>query len=118
MQVINIEIEEKTDYTLSITFRDDTTNLPVDLSGYTADLQVRGLFGSPYILLELTQASGIVLGGVTGNIDINFTPAMTDMSQQVAGWDRAAYDLVLTNLAGKKIKILKGFVTILRSATV
>lgn len=118
MQVINIEIEEKTDYVLPITYRDDTTNLPIDLTNHTAILQVRNAFGGGSVLLDLNETSGLTLGGITGNIDINFTPSQTDMSLQPVGWDRGVYDLVVTTPFGKKVKLLKGFVTIVRSATV
>lgn len=119
MQIINIEIEEKIPYTLSLTYRDETTNLPVDLTGYSAVLQVRSGFGSPSLLLELTNTSGdIILGGVTGAIDVTFTAAMSDLSNQPVGWDRGVYDLVIVNSFGKRIKLTKGFVTILRSSSV
>lgn len=118
MQVINIELEEKIDSELSVTYRDETTNLPIDLTGYTALLQVRGGFGSPYVLLELTDANGgVILGGPTGNIDIKFTSNMTDPDGQAYGWDKGVYDLVLTNPFNERIKLLKGFVTLLRSSS-
>lgn len=119
MQLINIEIEEKIPYTLSLTYRDETTNLPVDLTGYSAVIQVRSAFGSPYLLLELTNTSGdIILGGIYGTIDVTFTSSMTDLSNQPMGWDKGVYDLIIVNPFGKRIKLTKGFVTILRSSSV
>lgn len=118
MQVSNIEIEETMDYTLSLTYRDETTNLPVDLTGYSAELELRPNFGSPSSLLTLSTDNGrIVLGGDSGAIDATFLPIDTDQSQLYTAWSRAAYDLVLTDPTGKKKKILKGFITISRTAS-
>lgn len=118
MQVINIELEEKIPYTLSLTYRDETTNLPVDLTGYTANVQIRGGFGSPYVLSELGVGTGITLGGSLGTIDVTFPASISDLSAQPSGWDRGVYDLVVINPSGKRIKLTKGFVTISRSATI
>lgn len=119
MQLVNIEIEEKIPYTLSLTHRDETTNLPVDLTGYSAIIQVRGAFGSSSLFLELTSTSGsIILGGVYGTIDVIFTSEMSDTSQQTTGWTRAVYDLVIIDTLGKRIKLTKGFITILRSSSI
>ena len=118
MFTINMEIEEKTDYTLSVTYRDDTTNLPVNLSGYKANLQIRGMFGSPYVLIDLNETNGITLGGPSGNIDIKIKASDTDKSLDSNPWTRAAYDLILTNTQNERIKLLKGFVTVIRSSTI
>lgn len=119
MQIVNIEIEEKTNYTESFQYCDGTTNLPIDITGWSALMQIRDRFGSDVSpLLTLSSPTSIILGGITGVIEVNFTPAMTDQTTQSTGWVLGAYDLILTDLFGKKIKIAKGFVTILRSATI
>lgn len=119
MIFLNIEIDEGTDNTVSFTYRDNTTNLPKDITGYHAKLTVRSALGSPYKLLELDDLGGrIVLGGTSGNIDISFIPADTDLSLQSVGWDRGVWDLKLTDGSGKKVKIAKGFITISRTSTV
>jgi len=118
MDILNIELEEKTDFTLRLTFRDDTTNLPVDITGYTAILEIRPQFGDYILLSSLdTTDDHIELGGQSGTIDIIFSAAQTDLSAQTYGWTRGAYDLVLIDTAGSRKKLLKGFVTIARSAT-
>lgn len=118
MEILNIELEERTDQTVRVTYRDDTTNLPVNLTGYSASLQIRPEFGNEIVIDELNDAAGtIVLGGVSGTIDLIFTPSDSDQTAVTFGWTRAAYDLVLTNDEGKRKKLLKGFITIARSAS-
>jgi hypothetical protein len=119
MDILNIELEEKTDEVVRIVYRDETTNLPVDITGYSAELQLRYNFGDQVNLIDqLTTAAGtIVLGGQTGAIDLIFKPTDTDQSSAQLAWSRAAYDLVLIDPAGKRKKLVKGFITIARSAS-
>lgn len=118
MEILNIDLEEGTDCLVRITYRDETTNLPVDVTGYKAIAQIRPQFGSDILLDELTNAAGtIALGGASGTIDMDFTPSDTNQTNPNAGWTRATYDLILVDTSGLRKKILKGFVTIARSSS-
>lgn len=111
MQIINIEIEEGIPYTLSLTYVDETTNLPIDVTGYTAELVVRKAFGSDEIFLQLSSESGgIILDGATGNIDATIPEGIT--------WIKASYELLLINPSSNRIKLAKGFINVLVSATI
>jgi hypothetical protein len=114
---MDIEVEEGMDNVEIFTYIDETTNLPIDLTGFQANLQVRGAYGSPFILLELDETSGITLGGITGDITITFTPNMTWSSLTPVGWTTGVYDLILTDTFSRKKKILKGFITINKTVT-
>ncbi len=121
MQIFNIELEELTDQTVSIIYEDETTGLPIDLTGFHAIMELRygfGDSGASNVILSLTDTNGgVALGGVTGNIDMVFSGTETDQQVVQMAWTRAAYDLVLIDPHGSRKKILKGFVTIARSAT-
>jgi hypothetical protein len=117
MEILNIDLEEKMDSTVRITYTDDTTNLPMDITDYSAILQIRPSFGSDVVIDELTSGAGLVLGGQSGTIDITFVPSDTDQSGVPYAWTTAAYDLVLIDPQGKRKKLLKGFITIARSAS-
>jgi hypothetical protein len=118
MDTLNIELEENVDFTLSLTYRDDLTNLPIDITDYNGILEVRPNFGSSIVLLSLDVGGGeISLGGPSGAIDIVFRPEYTNQVTQSPNWTRGVYDLILTDGAGKKVKILKGFITIARSTS-
>jgi len=118
MEILNIDLEEKTDTTIRITYRDDTTNLPVDVTDYEAILEIRPQFGSSVLLDTLSTADDtIVLGGEEGTIDLIFNPTDSDQSATPVGWTRGAYDLVLIDGDGKRKKLLKGFITVARSST-
>lgn len=117
MNTINIEIEEGVDYTLSLTYRDDTTNLPIDLTGYSAALQIKYPVGDLVTLLSLDSDNGISLGGINGTVDINITADQT--LNRVYDWAFGFYDLILTEPApsNKLIKLVKGMVTIIPGIT-
>lgn len=118
MEIYNIELEEKTDANIRFVYRDDTTNLPVDVTDCHAILEIRPQFGSVIVLDTFKDSAGnIVLGGTAGTVDLKFSPADTDQELLAGSWTRAAYDLILIDTAGKRIKLAKGFVTIGRSAT-
>ena len=120
MEVLNIDIEEGTDQVVSIVYRDGSTGLPVNVMGYSAILQARSNFGeSTGPLLELSTANGrIVLGGILGTVDISFLPSDTAMTSTSSPWVIASYDLILIDTNGKRIKMVKGFISVPRSATI
>lgn len=115
IQNYNIELEAGASWTNTFTWLDPSTNLPINLTGYTAKLQFRWVFGDPSVQLELTQASGIVLGGTAGTITINITDTQTTALALALPRTRGLYDLFLTNPATSPHTVTKfseGFVYI------
>jgi len=95
--------------TLDITFTwKDSAGNPVDLTGYTARLQVRESVDAVAILLELTTTlvagSGIVLGGAAGTIQLVAPATSTDDYT----WDEGVYDLELVSGTGVVTRLLQG----------
>lgn len=116
-QAFHIEIEEESDYTTTLVYNEASTGLPVNLTGYRAELQARQNYdGQSNPIYDLTCNSdtdgGIVLGtDGTINITIPYTKTVQLM------WDTAVYDLFIYSPTGVRSKFVKGFMTILRSAT-
>ncbi len=80
--------------------------LPVDLTGYTATLQIRPFPLATTILYD--ASSNITLGGPTGIITITIPAATTGGFTWYAG----VYDLLLTNPAGTTYRFTQGDVTV------
>jgi len=80
--------------------------LPVDLTGYTATLQIRPYPLATSILYD--ASSNITLGGPTGIITIDIPAANT----ATFTWWAGVYDLLLTNLAGTAYRFTQGNVTV------
>lgn len=56
----------------------EVNNLPVDLFGYTARMQVRESYKSTAKILDLTTANGgVVLGGAAGTVNIIVAATVT-----------------------------------------
>ena len=69
---------------------------PVNLTGYTARMQIRETIESTTPLVSLTEASGITLGGAAGTIGI--TISATDTA--LLDFDSAVYDLEIVSAGG------------------
>lgn len=53
--------------------------VPVNLTGYTAKMQVRESHASPVVIVDLTtENSGITLGGSLGTITLTISAAVTE----------------------------------------
>jgi hypothetical protein len=77
---------------------------PVDLTDYTAKMQVRKKVGSP-LLVELSTANGrIAIEALTGTISLSITAADTNLFTP----GLYQYDLELTNSAGFVIRFIAG----------
>lgn len=87
----------------------------VNLTGYTAHLQVRSTVDSSTVLLDLTtENGGIVLGGSAGTIDIVIDETVT----QGLTWDSAVYDILLTAGGGGDVtRLFGGTVTVAPAVT-
>ena len=82
------------------------TTAPVDLTGYTANLQIRPYTGSPTLYYD--ASSDIVLGGVAGTIVLTILSADTSTFT----WFNAVYSLLLTDPTGVITEILSGNVIV------
>lgn len=80
--------------------------LPVDLTGYTATLEIRAFPLAPTILYD--ASSNITLGGHTGIITINIPAATTGGFT----WWSGVYDLLLTSLNGTVTRFTQGNVNV------
>jgi hypothetical protein len=117
----NLVLQEECDYSETFVYLDPATNLPVDITNWRAELQVRvgpnGDFSSfnniNAQLVYNTDTSAIVLGGTAGTITL--TIPYKDTYQLY--WMTGDYSLILVTPVGKRIPFLKGFLTVLANAS-
>jgi hypothetical protein len=76
----------------------------VDITGYTASMQLRSLPNDTIAVLTLTQASGITIDGPSGTLAVRATAVQT--AAIIAG--PYYYDLEITSPAGIKTRIVQG----------
>ena len=76
----------------------------VDITGYTARMQLRSLPNDSVAVLTLTQASGITIDGPTGTLAVRATAAQTAAISAGPYY----YDLEITSPTGVKTRIVQG----------
>jgi hypothetical protein len=104
----DIIIEQGATFRYSLIWK-DSDNLPIDITGYTARMQVRKSFNSNDPLLSLTtENGGIALGGILGTIVVTATATLTAAIDVRAG----VYDLELQSASGVVTRLVEGKVTI------
>jgi hypothetical protein len=105
-------IEQGATFSQLITYKE--SGVAVNLTGYTARMQVRATLESASTLVELTTAnSRIALGGTAGTITL--TISATDTEALTSG--RGVYDLELVSGSGIVTRLLQGVATISRNVT-
>ena len=83
----------------------DSARAPINVTGYSARMQVRANVASTTTVLELTTANGrIALGGAAGTVTLTVSAA--DMTAVPAG--RYVYDLELVSGAGVVNRLIMG----------
>ena len=108
----DILIEQGATYSQLVTYKE--SGVAVNLTGYTARMQVRSTLESASTVVELTTANGrIALGGAAGTITL--TISATDTAALTAG--RGVYDLELVSGSGIVTRLLQGVATISRNVT-
>lgn len=114
----NILIEQGATWARTITwYSDDAGTTPVDLTGYTARMQVKTYpTAGQTAIVELTTENGrIALGGAAGTIILTLTGAQTDALMETAAM---VYDLELEAAGGTVTRLLEGTFEISEQVTV
>ncbi len=92
-QNLDIVIEQGASFNLNITWQ-DTTGAIVDLTGYTAKMQIRSAYSSSAVILELSDTNGgIFLTQSSGLIQLLISDTDTSLLPAMV----AIYDLKLSN---------------------
>ena len=91
------------------TLEDGSLGDPIDLTGYTARMQVRQSVKADEVLLEATSEAGtIVLGGPSGTVQVLLPDELTDTLVIAQG----GYDLELESAGGYVYRLLQGKVKV------
>lgn len=89
-------------------------NQPVDLTGYTARMQIREKLDSSIVLHELsTELGTIVLDNTTKSITMNILPA----TSAVLNFNTAVYSLEMVSSGGQVTQLIAGTFTLIKEVT-
>lgn len=108
----DIEAFQGDTFTLPIVWRDENKDL-VDLTGYTARMQLRQTVDAEDFTIELTtENGGITLGGTAGTIDLTIS------AEDMAAIDAGSYKYDLEMVVGESVtKLLRGKFKVIAEVT-
>jgi hypothetical protein len=111
----NFEVEQNTTFSFEVQYLADDGITPISLVGSTAKMQIRDTQGGSKIACTLTSPTGgITINGPLGTLTVKMTPTQTNK----LFYPKSAYDIMLIDSNGNKMKLLKGFITLSRSVTI
>jgi ABC-type nickel/cobalt efflux system permease component RcnA len=99
----NVTIDQGATWYLNVEY-DNPNGTPVNLTGYTAALQLRSLPESATAVLSLSTGSGITITGATGLVAISATATQTRAIDEGTYY----YDLEITSAAGVVTRLVQG----------
>lgn len=104
----NITIEQGATFRLNLVYK-AANGTPINLTGYTARMQVRRKYSDTTALLNFTTENGaITLGGALGTVAVKGLATLTDDLPAKPG----VYDLELVDADGNVTRLVQGAVTI------
>ena len=74
--VYNTTIDQGADWYFNITYADPNGD-PIDITGSTADCQLRSFPNAPTAVLTLTSGDGITIVGASGEVNLHATAEQT-----------------------------------------
>ena len=110
----NFEVDHNATFTFIVEYKDDN-NLPINLTGASAKMQVRDSKGGQKLAFSLTSpGGGITIDPLLGKLTIKITPTQTNKMF----YPKSEYDIMITDSNANKIKLLEGYMTLSRSVTI
>lgn len=106
---LDLAIEQGTTFSQQLIWKDGASAL-INLTGYTARMQVRATIAAPDppLVTLTTENGGIALGGAAGTITLTISATATAGYSWVAG----VYDLELISASAVVTRLVKGSITV------
>ena len=109
----DITINQGATFELTITWK-DSAGTAINLTGYTARMQVRETYSSTTPIVSLTNGAGITLGGAAGTIAIVISATTT---AALAAPFSGVYDLEIVSAGGVVTRLVQGTATVSAEVT-
>lgn len=76
MEEINFKVVQGDSFKVRVTYTDSNDN-PINISEYSAKMDVRNEPGGKILCASIDNSNGININGPNGTLDINFPPSQT-----------------------------------------
>jgi len=106
--IVHLYILQGTTYLHDFIYKDADTDEVIDLTNYTARMQIRETQPSAATLYEGTTDDDITIDGAAGKVSLEI-PAATTAAWT---WVRGSYDLEVVSAAGRVFRIAEGTVRV------
>lgn len=103
--VLNLSCYQGANFDYTLTWK--TGGTPVNLTGYSARMQVRDGYDGGSAIVSLTSGTGITLGGTAGTIALALS-ATTTAAIDATPSGQYVYDLELVSGAGYVTRLVEG----------
>jgi len=100
---VDLTIEQGTTFVQAI-IAQDSTETPIDVSGYSARMQVRATHGSANTLIDLLSPADIDVGGADGMFTVNIADTVTAALTPGS----AVYDFEMIDGLGNVTRVIEG----------
>lgn len=101
----NIEVPKGEDWSITLTWYTSTTKTTTqDLTGWSAEMQVRERHSSTAIVTTLSSTGEITLGSTAGTIVLSIASSVSNAIDT----GRKVYDLEMTDTGGDITRLLEG----------
>lgn len=106
----NMTVDVGADFAITFAYKDTDGNA-IDLTGYTAAMQVRTTPDAATALVSLTTGSGITITGATGTILVNMSAAQTGaLTSTTQAGTPYVYDLEITSPTAVITRLVQGVI--------
>ena len=107
-----ISIDQGATYSLALTYK-DSAGAAINLTGYTAAMQIRSSYDSTSTIVSLTSSAGIVITAATGLLTVNITSTQTTALTP----GTYVYDLEITSASNVVTRLIQGSVIVSAEVT-
>lgn len=106
---VDLNVKAGATYTAIFTVK-DSPSVVKDITGWSAQMQVRAAIGAPSALLTFTStpAAGLTIDGANGTITLVINPSDTNGISTYVGGRIMAYDLEIDNGVGVRYAPFEG----------
>lgn len=108
--VVNITIYQGSTFSQTFQWKTGNPAMPVNLTGYTARMQIREKISSPDYIIELTTANGgiVIKDAINGTFSIEISATAT----AAMTFKNAVYDIEFVSPSGVVKRLFGGTVTL------
>lgn len=107
MEEINFKVVQGDSFSAQISYKDSAGN-PIDLTGFSARMDVRNEPGGKILCASITDSNGITIDSSNGILDILFEPSQTRRFTTPS----ATYQLQIISSSNIYTTILRGYFSV------